>query len=127
MFNKLIVPGQTNDDIARLQKLLNSDPDTRVASKGAGSPGNETKKFGPATTKALGKFQLKYHVVKNAKDSGYGKLGPKTRAKILEVFGGKTVPQNSPAPLSDQSKLQNQLDQLKALQVELQALQKKPQ
>lgn len=77
--------GTVNDDVKRLQQLLNSDPDTQVASSGAGSPGSETTRFGPLTERAVQKFQVKYGVA-GPGDPGYGYVGPKTRAKLQEVF-----------------------------------------
>ncbi len=94
-FTKGLSRGMTNSDIKRLQQLLNSDSDTIIASSGTGSPGNETEYFGTLTEKALQKFQEKYGVAKQG-DSGYGYVGPKTRAKLNEVFGGTTVPTETP-------------------------------
>jgi len=59
--------------------------DTKVAESGVGSPGNETEYFGTLTKKAVQKFQKKYGIAKEG-DSGYGYVGPKTRAKLQEVF-----------------------------------------
>lgn len=75
----------SNSDVKRLQQLLNSDPDTIVAESGAGSSGNETEYFGSLTEKAVQKFQAKYGLAQEG-DSGYGYVGPKTRAKLGEVF-----------------------------------------
>lgn len=141
VFNSALKPGSANSDVKRLQQLLNSDPDTRIASTGAGSPGKETSLFGPATAKAVAKFQMKYHLVKGPKDQGYGILGPKTRAKLAEVFKGvqapapsiqpslpaatpKTTAPASPASPSASAptlqQLQDLLARLKALQAQLQ-------
>ncbi len=78
--------GKTSPEIRIIQRLLNAFADTRVALTGAGSPGKETDFFGPATKRAVQKFQLKYGIVKNAKDPGYGVVGPKTRAKMNELL-----------------------------------------
>ena len=86
VFNRALAPGSSHTDVKRLQQLLNSDPDTRIAESGVGSPGNETAYFGSLTTKAIQKFQVKYGVAKPG-DVGYGNFGPKTRAKVQEVFG----------------------------------------
>lgn len=118
VFVKLLQAGSKSDDVMRLQKILNSDPDTRIAQKGAGSPGNETTLFGAATKTALGKFQLKYGIVKSKKDAGYGNLGPATRAKIKSLFEGSTAPAVS-ASSDDASKTKSLLDQLSALQAML--------
>jgi len=87
VFTKGLSRGESNSDIKRLQQLLNSDPDTVVASTGVGSVGNETNYFGSLTEKAVQKFQMKYSVVSSPSDLGYGYVGPKTRAKLFEVFG----------------------------------------
>jgi len=78
--------GMSNNDIKKLQKFFNSDPDLSVAISGVGSPGRETMYFGPLTKKAVQKFQLKYGVVSNSSDPGYGYVGPKTRAELEQVF-----------------------------------------
>ncbi|KKW20847.1 MAG: hypothetical protein UY62_C0039G0003 [Parcubacteria group bacterium GW2011_GWF2_50_9] len=79
--------GVTNAEVKILQKILNGDVDTTVAATGSGSPGNETMFFGPATLKAIQRFQVKHGIAKPG-DEGYGTVGPKTRAKLNEV-GGK--------------------------------------
>ncbi len=78
--------GKTHSDVKALQEALNSDPDTRIASSGVGSLGNETDFFGAMTEKAVEKFQEKYSIAAPG-DPGYGAVGPKTRAKINELFG----------------------------------------
>ena len=89
-FTKYLQYRQTNADIKRLQIFLNSDPDTKIAVSGAGSPGKETNYFGILTYKAVIKFQEKY-----AKDilvpwgfvKGTGYVGKTTLAKINELIG----------------------------------------
>ena len=43
--------------------------------------------YGPLTKAAVAKFQLKYGIVVNASTPGYGRVGPKTMAKINELLG----------------------------------------
>ncbi|TSC84574.1 MAG: hypothetical protein G01um101417_105 [Parcubacteria group bacterium Gr01-1014_17] len=86
VFTRTLSIGANSTDVKRLQQLLNTDPDTRIMESGVGSPGNETSYFGSLTTKAIQKFQVKYGVARSG-DAGYGNLGPKTRAKLQEVFG----------------------------------------
>lgn len=91
-FTKYLQYRQTNPDIKRLQIFLNSDPDTKIADTGAGSPGKETNYFGLLTYKAVIKFQEKY-----AKDvlvpwglvKGTGYVGKTTLSKINELIGNK--------------------------------------
>ncbi|MHB8710610.1 MAG: beta strand repeat-containing protein [Minisyncoccota bacterium] len=85
-FTRGLTIGLTGEEVKMLQIVLNSDPDTRVAQNGYGSPGNETVNFGPATKAAVGKFQLKYGIVASARDSALGLVGPKTRAKLNELL-----------------------------------------
>ena len=88
VFAKILSVGIASNDVKRLQQVLNADPDTKIAASGAGSPGKETTYFGSLTRAALQKFQCKQKIICSGTPSttGYGNLGPKTRAKIQEVF-----------------------------------------
>ena len=86
VFTKNMSKGTDDNDVRRLQQLLNTDTDTRIAPNGPGSPGNETTMFGSLTETAVQKFQVK-HSVASPGQSGYGTVGPMTRAKLQEVFG----------------------------------------
>jgi peptidoglycan hydrolase-like protein with peptidoglycan-binding domain len=66
------------EDVRALQKFLNSKGFT-IATQGAGSMGNETMYFGPATRQALIKFQLANNIT-----PATGYFGPLTKAKVLE-------------------------------------------
>ena len=143
VFSGTFKKGASNSDVKRLQILLNSDPDTRIANTGVGSPGNETNSFGSLTEKAVQKFQEKYGIAKKG-DVGYGSVGPKTRAKLNEISGtiGATpatpaVPTVSPAvpatPASTgttdaqteavQAQINAALEQIKLLQEQLKTAQ----
>ncbi|MBU1091525.1 peptidoglycan-binding protein [Patescibacteria group bacterium] len=115
--------GMSNTNIKRLQQLLNSDSDTQIASSGVGSPGNETEYFGSLTEKAVQKFQEKHGIAKKG-DSGYGYVGPKTRAKIAEVFSGQTQTQTQTQSQTEtlQAQIQQMLQQVEALQAQLNAI-----
>lgn len=124
--------GATHAEVKVVQQILNSDADTRIAESGAGSPGKETNFFGPATRRAIQKFQEKYGIAKQG-DSGYGTVGPKTRAKINEISASGAASsgtQSSVAAPSSSSgsgdaskQLEDSLKQLKELQEKLKQLQ----
>ncbi|MBI2612393.1 Ig-like domain-containing protein [Candidatus Kaiserbacteria bacterium] len=81
-FSVLLRQGSKHADVARLQKALGVDP---------------TGYFGPLTRAAVEAFQVK-HVIAKRGDPGFGTLGPKTRAKLNELFGegtGVAAPQAS--------------------------------
>ena len=80
-FIKDLEKGMNDPDVALLQIFLNSH-NAKVASKGAGSPGNEVTHFGPATKKALSKYQKE-----NAIKPTNGYFGPKTRAFVNSQLG----------------------------------------
>ena len=72
-------PGEKNEAVKTLQKILNKLRFT-IAASGSGSPGNETTYFGSATYKALIRFQQA-----NAISPAIGHYGPKTRAAMQKL------------------------------------------
>ncbi|HEY4497207.1 MAG TPA: peptidoglycan-binding domain-containing protein, partial [Candidatus Paceibacterota bacterium] len=80
-FNRTLSVGMRHTDVKALQQLLNADSATKVSSTGAGSPGNETEYFGPATERAVKKFQEKNGL------EPVGIVGPKTRAALNALSG----------------------------------------
>ena len=76
-FSRNLTVGSRGDDVRTLQQVLNTDPATRVASYGAGSPGNETTYFGPATKNAVVKYQQKHGIT-----PALGYVGPLTRNNL---------------------------------------------
>jgi hypothetical protein len=80
MFNTNLRLGAVSTDVQNLQKLLNMDAATKVASAGAGSMGYETLRFGPATLGAVKKFQAANGI---SPVSGY--VGPLTRATLNTI------------------------------------------
>lgn len=75
-FARSLKLGDRGEDVLELQKYLNLAGFT-IASSGAGSRGNETTYFGPATKAALIKYQQAQNISPAA-----GYFGPITRAKI---------------------------------------------
>ncbi len=82
IINKRLQKGMTDDQISTLQQWLSQDkeiyPDAIISGY-----------YGSLTEKAVQKFQEKYGIVK-AGEEGYGIVGPKTRAKLSEIFGGNS-------------------------------------
>ena len=61
-FTKNLTENLNSPEVLVLQRILNADPSTQIATYGVGSPGKESTIFGPATKAALLKFQKKYNV-----------------------------------------------------------------
>jgi peptidoglycan hydrolase-like protein with peptidoglycan-binding domain len=76
VFQSNLTVGSLGSEVKALQELLNTSGYT-VATSGAGSPGNETTKFGAATRAALVKYQQAKGITPA---SGY--FGPLTRAAV---------------------------------------------
>jgi peptidoglycan hydrolase-like protein with peptidoglycan-binding domain len=77
-FTRYLSVGSTGEDVRNLQKILNSDPQTRVSLTGAGSPGQESDYFGAKTASALIKYQEKHRediLIPAGITSGTGKVG----------------------------------------------------
>ncbi len=75
-FSSNLTVGSKGADVKALQQFLNGHGYT-VATSGAGSAGNESTYFGPATKAALAKFQAA-----NGVSPAVGYFGPLTRAKV---------------------------------------------
>ncbi|MEW5908126.1 MAG: carboxypeptidase regulatory-like domain-containing protein [Patescibacteria group bacterium] len=120
VFNRTLRYGITSDEVKRLQELFVSDPEIYPEGIVSGW-------FGQLTRKAVQKFQCKYNIVceGNENTTGYGLLGPKTRAKIKEVFGSKVeVPSEQATQIEQiQAKIQELLEKIKTLQEQLKLLQ----
>lgn len=76
-FYRTLKKGSRGEDVKKLQEFLLSDPEIASGVEASGY-------FGPATKKAVEKFQEK-HELASPGQAGYGELGPKTRAKLKEL------------------------------------------
>jgi parallel beta-helix repeat protein len=87
-FSSTLKYGQNSQDILYLQKILNSDPYTRIAKTGVGSWGKETIHFGAATRAAVIKFQEKYAkeiLTPSGLTRGTGTVGAATIKKLNQI------------------------------------------
>jgi hypothetical protein len=93
-WNRALKVGSIGDDVQKLQQFLNSDPQTQLASSGAGSPGMETSKYGAFTALAVKKFQELYRadiLAPNSLLAGTGVVGASTKAKLNSLCAGASV------------------------------------
>jgi hypothetical protein len=97
MFNTNIKLNSRGTDVMNLQKVLNMYPQTMVAESGAGSPGMETTKFGPATRAAVNKFQA-LHLAELGITAPTGNVFAGTRALLNMVCSSSvsTTPGTTP-------------------------------
>jgi len=91
-FTRNHTQGESGGEIMAIQKFLNTHGAV-VATVGAGSPGNETSFFGPATRAAVAKFQAA-----NGISPAAGYWGPITRAKANSMCTPGPVTPGSPSP-----------------------------
>jgi hypothetical protein len=123
VFARVMDPGDKDDEVRRLQGLLKTDSEVYPE-------GLVTGYYGTLTRNAVRRFQLKYGVIPNENALGNGRVGPKTMAKLNEIFGGmaaptpapaSVVPQpiSAPAPQASVFQVQAIRDQIKAIQAKL--------
>ena len=79
-FTRNLTVGSTGEDVRALQQFLNARG-FAVATVGAGSPGNETTRFGPRTQAALARFQVANNI-----SPARGFFGPITRARVIALI-----------------------------------------
>jgi hypothetical protein len=91
-FTQSLKVGASGGEVMWVQQFLNGH-NAMVNATGAGSPGNETSKFGPATKKAVMKWQAANGV---SPASGY--WGPLTRAAANAMCAGNPGPNPTPGP-----------------------------
>jgi len=94
--------GQEHPQIATLQKILNSNGFV-LTTEGPGSLGNETTRYGALTRNAVRRFQCAQKIVCAGDEysSGYGFVGPRTRAALL-ALGSSAIaaPVSHPDPVA---------------------------
>ena len=118
---KTLKLGSENKEVRQLQELLAKDT-------GIYPEGKVTGYFGALTRKAVQNFQKKYGIASsgNENTTGYGLVGPKTLAKIKEVFGTRSETSGQATTAASKAQqiqqiqtLINQLlEQIKALQAQ---------
>ncbi|MBP6948519.1 MAG: hypothetical protein KBB50_00390, partial [Candidatus Pacebacteria bacterium] len=94
-FNTNMKQGSRGVDVMNLQKVLNMYAQTQVAEDGAGSPGMETTTFGPATKRAVNKFQA-LHLEELGITAPTGNVFAGTRGLLDEVCSGEVVTTTPP-------------------------------
>ena len=116
-FSRDLVTGSVGDDVKDLQRFLN-DVGYPVASRGAGSKGNETYYYGSLTKNALAKFQAAHGL------NATGTLDSATRDSLSNNDDQSVDQTANTSETNDssktKSKLELQIDLLKQQIVELQ-------
>lgn len=79
VFTKTLTRGSRGIEVTRLQTLLAKDASVYPE-------GQVTGYYGPATVRAVQRFQVKYAIAKPG-SAGYGVVGPATRLKLNELHG----------------------------------------
>ncbi len=81
--SRILTPGTQSSEVSKLQELLAKDASVYPE-------GLATGYYGSLTQRAVERFQKKYGVVSEGTPdtTGFGKVGPRTLAKIQEVYGG---------------------------------------
>ncbi|OGF79899.1 hypothetical protein A2926_04235 [Candidatus Giovannonibacteria bacterium RIFCSPLOWO2_01_FULL_44_40] len=84
IFNQDLDLGSVGDGVKILQALLAGWPEIYPE-------GFVTGYFGPLTQKAVERFQIKYGIVTQGDpiSTGFGRVGPKTRAKLNEIINAR--------------------------------------
>jgi len=101
IFKRDLHQGMEHSDVILLQKILNSDPKTRLEVKrgDGGSPGHETENFYQRTADAVQEFQRIHKIVE---------VGSKTRQKLNEILeDGENKNPISNAVQADSPKIQD--------------------
>ena len=133
VFARVMNPGERSDEVHRLQQLLAQDPSIYPE-------GTVSGYYGTLTRNAVRRFQLKHDVIRNADELGNGRVGPKTMAKLNEIFGGSpapvlpspvapspAVPPAAPsAPISNQAKINEIMLKIQEIQAKINALKVAP-
>jgi hypothetical protein len=116
--------GEEGEHVRQLQKALNrlGHP---IAQSGDGAPGQETPYFGPATERALQRFQAANGIVSSGspESTGYGALGPSTRNALNAKLAQSTTPATTPTTITPeiQAQIKKILELIAVLQVLLAA------
>jgi len=78
--------GTSHNQVKTVQQILNNAGFT-LAQSGPGSPGNETDYFGPLMLAAVQRFQCAKGIACSGSQetTGYGLVGPKTRAALIRA------------------------------------------
>ncbi|MEK7176583.1 MAG: peptidoglycan-binding protein, partial [Patescibacteria group bacterium] len=84
---------EAGNEVSRLQKFLRAQGDFTYS--------EITGFYGPATEEAVRRFQSRSGIVSsgNAENTGYGVVGPSTRAKIAAISCGNIYPLPIPTPV----------------------------
>lgn len=110
-FTQTMSLGSASQDVLELQKILNSNSQTKIAETGVGSSGNETIYFGEKTKNAVMRFQnlhAKEILYPNNVTEGTGFVGQSTLS-FLNTYTTQT--QNTSSVSTSSTEIQNIIQQ----------------
>ncbi len=81
ILSRPLSPGDISEEVRILQEILSRDPDVYPERLVTGF-------YGQLTIQAVQRFQMKHSIVTTAGAPGYGYVGPGTRAKLNQLYGG---------------------------------------
>ena len=107
IFTKPLKLKSEGEEVKNLQIILNS-LGFAITKQGPGSPGHETTFFGSLTREAVKKFQCQRNIVcqGNERTTGWGMVGPKTRAKLNEIGNNQNQASKPPEETPQQPQIQ---------------------
>lgn len=105
VFTKILRRGNTGIEVRKLQEVLAAMPDVYPEKL-------ITSYFGLLTQQAIRRFQVKYNIISSGDENttGYGQVGPKTRAKLNELASSQASESTSLSTNQGTTKIEKKIN-----------------